>query len=181
MAAQLQTAFDWVKEKCSLAREKYEEALLVKPDFYEGLLALGQQQFELAKLNWSFVLAKKEDLSKWVPTETMSLFDSAEEKIKAATEIWEKLEEQRDNELNDPNAIKKDELLKRRKKWGGGTNGDSSDIGGEEIALQEAAEQAAVMRLQIHLFWGNMLLERSQLESKLGLPSWKKNLGIAVE
>ncbi|KAF2309066.1 hypothetical protein GH714_000321 [Hevea brasiliensis] len=73
--AQLQVAYDWVKEKYSLAREKYEEALLIKPDFYEGLLALGQQQFEMAKLHWSFALAKKIDLSGWDSTETLKLFD----------------------------------------------------------------------------------------------------------
>ncbi|PQQ21145.1 uncharacterized protein Pyn_04468 [Prunus yedoensis var. nudiflora] len=88
--SQLQTAYDWVKEKYSLAREKYEEALLIKPDFYEGLLALGQQQFEMAKLHWSFALAKKIDLSSCDSTEMLNLFDSAEEKMKVATEMWEK-------------------------------------------------------------------------------------------
>ncbi|KAL2524054.1 Octicosapeptide/Phox/Bem1p (PB1) domain-containing protein [Abeliophyllum distichum] len=182
MATQLQTAYDWVREKYSLAREKYEEAVLIKPDFYEGLLALGQQQFEMAKLHWSFVLAKKEDLSKWDPAETIELFDSAEIKMKAATEMWEKLEEKRAKELKDPNMIKKDDLLKRRKKQGSDAEGDSSAIGGQgEISAEEAAEQAAVMRSQIHLFWGNMLFERSQVECKLGLPGWKKNLDTAVE
>ncbi|CAI9760250.1 unnamed protein product [Fraxinus pennsylvanica] len=182
MATQLQTAHDWVREKYSLAREKYEEALLIKPDFYEGLLALGQQQFEMAKLHWSFVLAKKEDLSKWDPAETIELFDSAEIKMKAATEMWEKLEEQRAKELKDPNMSKKDELLKRRKKQGSDVEGDSSAISGQgEISAEEAAEQAAVMRSQIHLFWGNMLFERSQVECKLGLPGWKRNLETAVE
>ncbi|WMV16332.1 hypothetical protein MTR67_009717 [Solanum verrucosum] len=167
MATQLQAAYDWVKEKYSLAKEKYEEALLIKPDFYEGLLALGQQQFEMAKLYWSFILAKKEDLSNWDPTETLALFDSAELKMKAATEMWEKIEEQRANELKDPSASKKDELLRRRKK--------------QAISAEEAAEQAAVMRSQIHLFWGNMLFERSQVECKLALAGWKKNLDTAVE
>ncbi|KAK4439384.1 protein CLMP1 [Sesamum alatum] len=175
-------AYDWVREKYSRAKEKYEKAILIKPDFYEGLLALGQQQFEMAKLHWLFELSKKEDLSKWDPTETILLFDSAEEKLKAATGIWEKLEEQRANELKDPTTIKKDELLKLRKKQGGGAEGDSSGMGGQgDISPEEAAEQAAVMRSQIHLFWGNMLFERSQLESKLGLPGWKKNLDVAVE
>lgn len=176
--AQLQNAYDWVKEKYTLAKEKYEEALVIKPDFYEGLLALGQQQFEMAKLHWSFVLAKKEGLSNWDPTETIGLFDSAEEKLKTATAMWEKLEEQRANDLKDPSANKKDELLKRKKKQGSGAQGDSVAT---EISPEEAAEQAAVMRSQIHLFWGNMLFERSQIECKLGLPEWKKNLDVAVE
>ena len=182
VSTQLQVAYDWVREKYSLAREKYEEALLIKPDFYEGLLALGQQQFEMAKLHWSFALAKKLDLSGWDPTETIKLFDSAEEKMKAATEMWEKLEEQRANELKDPSASKREELLKRRKKQGSGTEAESSVIGGQaEVSAEEAAEQAAVMRSQIHLFWGNMLFERSQVECKLGLDGWKKNLDGAVE
>ncbi|XP_052201849.1 protein CLMP1 isoform X2 [Diospyros lotus] len=182
VATQLQAAYNWVQEKYSLAREKYKEALLIKPDFYEGLLALGQQQFEMAKLHWSYVLAKKEDISKWDPTETIKLFDSAEEKMKAATEMWEKLEEQRANELKDPNATKSEELLKRRKKQGPGKEGESSGIGGQgEMSADEAAEQVAAMRSQIHLFWGNMLFERSQVECKLGLGGWKSILDDAAE
>ncbi|XP_071689721.1 protein CLMP1-like [Rutidosis leptorrhynchoides] len=169
VATRLQAAYDWVKEKYSLAREKYDEALLIKPDFYEGLLALGQQQFEMAKLYWSFVVAKKDDLSKWDPTETLKLFDSAEEKMKSATEMWEKLEEQRAKEAKDPKDIsKKEDLLKKKSKI-------------NEVSGDEAAEQAAVMRSQIHLFWGNMLFERSQVECKLGLNGWNKNLDTAVE
>ncbi|XWS09598.1 hypothetical protein CRYUN_Cryun39dG0003400 [Craigia yunnanensis] len=182
VSAQLQVAYDWVREKYSLAREKYAEALLIKPDFYEGLLALGQQQFEMAKLNWSFALAKKIDLSSWDPAETLQLFDSAEEKMKAATEMWEMLEEQRVNELKDPNSSKKEELLKKRKKPGSGAETELSGTGSQgELSAEEAAEQAAVMRSQIHLFWGNMLFERSQVECKLGMDGWKKNFDTAVE
>ncbi|KAL5729811.1 Protein clmp1 [Ranunculus cassubicifolius] len=180
MTAQLQVAYDWVKEKYALAGEKYEEALKIKPDFYEGLLALGQQHFETAKLQWSFTLANKVDLSTWDPTDTIKLFDDAEEKMKAATAMWEKLEEQRINELKDPSASKKDDLLKRRKKQGADADGGTSGAG-QAVSPEEAAEQAAVMRSQIHLFWGNMLFERSQVEFKLGLDGWNKNLDAAVE
>ncbi|KAI4374055.1 hypothetical protein MLD38_012099 [Melastoma candidum] len=180
--AQLQAAYDWVKEKYSLAREKYEEALLIKPDFYEGLLALGQQQFEMAKLHWSFALAKKIDLSIWDPTETLKLFDSAEVKMKAATSMWEKLEEQRVSELKDPNLAKKDELPRKKKKQGNVGEGEIITTGGPgEISPEEADEQAAVMRSQIHLFWGNMMFERSQIECKLGFDGWKEKLDTAVE
>ncbi|KAL6544710.1 Protein clmp1 [Orobanche minor] len=172
--AQLGNAYDWVREKYALAREKYEEALAIKPDFYEGLLALGQQQFELAKLHWSFVLARKSDLAEWDPTETIGLFDSAEENMKAATNMWEKVEEQRANEPKDFSGSKKDENTKRKKKQG-------EPAGQVEVSAEEAAEQAAVMRTQIHLFWGNMLFERSQIEYRLGLVGWKKNLDDAVE
>ncbi|KAI3845011.1 hypothetical protein MKW92_027680 [Papaver armeniacum] len=182
MESQLQVAYDWVREKYSLAGGKYEEALRIKPDFYEGLLALGQQHFETAKLHWSFALANKVELKNWDPTETIELFDSAEEKMKAATEMWEKLEEQRAKELKDPSSSKKDELLKRRKKQG--TSADEATTGNDNqgnVSPDEAAEQAAVMRSQIHLFWGNMLFERSQVEFRLGLDGWDKNLDASVE
>ncbi|KNA04024.1 hypothetical protein SOVF_203500 [Spinacia oleracea] len=178
-AAQLQKAYHWVKEKYSLAKEKYEEALSIKPDFYEGLLAMGQQQFEMAKLHWSYAQAKKDDLSSWDSSETFQLFDSAEEKMKAATEMWEKLEEQRANELKDPSSSKVEELLKRRKKPG--NDGESSGKIPSEPTPEELAEQAVVMRSQIHLFWGNMLFERSQIEFRLEVADWNKNLDAAVE
>ncbi|KAI4298755.1 hypothetical protein L6164_032274 [Bauhinia variegata] len=182
VSEQLQVAYDWVKEKYSLAKQKYEEALFIKPDFYEGLLALGQQQFEMAKLHWSFALAKKIDLVSWDSAETLQLFNSAEEKMKAATDMWEKLEEQRAKEPKDSNTSKKEELLRRRKKQGAANEGESSSVSGlVEISAEEAAEQAAVMRSQIHLFWGNMLFERSQVECKLGMDGWRKNLDDAVE
>ncbi|KAF5202983.1 Clmp1 [Thalictrum thalictroides] len=181
MSSQLQVAYDWVKDKYALAGEKYEEALKIKPDFYEGLLALGQQHFETAKLQWSFTLANKVDLANWDPTETIKLFDNAEEKMTAATAMWEKLEEQRINELKDPSSSKKDDLLKRRKKQGADMDSGTSGAGQTSVSPNEAAEQAAVMRSQIHLFWGNMLFERSQVEFKLGLDGWQKNLDAAVE
>lgn len=135
--------YDWVKEKYYLAREKYEQALVIKPDLYEGFLALGQQQFELAKLHWSFGLAEKIDLSK----ETLELFNGAEEKMKAATDMWEKVEAKR------ASGSKKEEKL---------------------------VDQGTVMGTQIHLFMGNMLFERSQVECKLGIGDWKRNLSAAV-
>ncbi|CAL4953415.1 unnamed protein product [Urochloa decumbens] len=174
MAAQLRTAYDWVRERYALAGHKYEEALKIKPDFYEGLLALGQQHFETAKLHWSFALADKADLSSWDSSETFKLFDSAEQNMRAATDMWEKVEEQRMAELKEPGAGEKDELLRKKKQQ---HSADSQP----ELTPEEAAEQAAVMRQQIHLFWGNMLFERSQVEFKLSVGDWKKNLDASVE
>ncbi|KAL6863828.1 hypothetical protein ACP4OV_016731 [Aristida adscensionis] len=174
VAAQLRIAYDWVRERYALAGHKYEEALKIKPDFYEGLLALGQQHFETAKLHWSFALADKVDLSTWDSSETFKLFDSAEQNMRAATEMWEKVEEQRMEGLKEPGAGEKDDILRKRKK-------QHSADGQPELTPEEAAEQAAVMRQQIHLFWGNMLFERSQVEFKLSVGDWKKNLDASVE
>ncbi|KAJ4755177.1 hypothetical protein LUZ62_089582 [Rhynchospora pubera] len=168
MSAQLRTAYDWVRERFALAGSKYEEALKIKPDFYEGLLALGQQNFEMAKLHWSFAVADKIDLESWDSSETIGLFDSAEKKMREATEMWEKAEEKRMREIKDPLVSKKEEILRKKRE-------------GMEVTPEEAAEQAAVMQQQIHLFWGNLLFERSQVEYKLGVDGWKSNLDLAVE
>ncbi|GAB2254351.1 hypothetical protein Droror1_Dr00022160 [Drosera rotundifolia] len=90
--AQFQVTYDWVNKKYSLAKEKYKQTPLIKPDFYKGLLVLGQQQFEMAKLQWSYATAKKVDLTNYDAMETLKLFDSAEAKMKEATEMWEKVE-----------------------------------------------------------------------------------------
>ncbi|KAK1317010.1 hypothetical protein QJS10_CPA05g01090 [Acorus calamus] len=156
LSVQLQSAYDWVSERYALAGLKYEEALRIKPDFYEALLALGQQHFETAKLN------------------------CAEEKMSAATEMWEKVEEEKAIELKDP--TKEELLLRRRKKQMAGSDGEVNlSDGQEEPTAEEVAKQNAAMRSQIHLFWGNMLFERSQVEFKLGVGDWKKRLDGAVE
>jgi tetratricopeptide (TPR) repeat protein len=167
MSIQLRTAYNWVRERFALAGSKYEAALKIKPDFYEGLLALGQQNFEMAKLHWSYAVADKVDLASWDFLETIGLFDSAELKMQEATEMWEKAEEKRMQEIKDP-VSKKEEILKKKRE-------------GMEVTPEEATEQAAVMQQQIHLFWGNLLFERSQVEYKLGFDGWKRNLDSSVE
>ncbi|KAL8091143.1 hypothetical protein AgCh_040303 [Apium graveolens] len=46
------------------------------------------KQIEMAKLHWSYVLAKNKDLSNWDPTETINLCNSTGEKMRSATEMW---------------------------------------------------------------------------------------------
>ncbi|KAL5996889.1 hypothetical protein ACLOJK_007812 [Asimina triloba] len=101
--------------------------------------------------------------------------------MRAATKMWEKLEEQRAKELKDPTACKKDELLKRRKKHSVGPNSQPSGNGQGELTLEEAAGQVVVMKSHILLFWGNMLFECSQVEFKIRLAGWEKNLDTVVK
>lgn len=98
LISQLQAAYVWAQGEYSKAGERYEEALRIKPDFYEGFLALGQQQFESAKLGWSLAVASNIDLDTWDHSETLKLFIAADENMKMGTEIWEMLEEKRLNE-----------------------------------------------------------------------------------
>eukprot|EP01018_Ginkgo_biloba_P022893 Gb_31382 [translate_table: standard] len=172
--AQLQAAYDWAQEEYSKAGQKYEEALRIKPDLYDGLLALGQQQFESGKLVWSLALASKVDLETWDPSETLRLFSSAEEKMQRGTEIWEKLEEQHLNKLKNFSANKKEEAFLKEREISNWTNV-------EEVSAEEAAEHAAIVRSQINLLWGSMLFEHSHIEFKLGLPIWEEHLDAAIE
>ncbi|CAM6106593.1 unnamed protein product [Calypogeia fissa] len=164
---QLQAAFEWAQGHYKLAGQKYEEALKIKPDFYEGVLALGQEKFESAKLQWAAAVAGGVDLKTWDSAETLSLFRFAEERMKTAAEMWDQLEAQQQ-------GAQVDIISKARKE-----QAKPEPI--EESAVAEAAEQGAAMRSQINLFWGNVLFEHSQVEYKVGLPSWKELLDAALE
>ncbi|OIT36107.1 PREDICTED: HSP-interacting protein-like [Nicotiana attenuata] len=167
LLAQVKFAYDWAQKEYSKAGERYEEALKIKPNFYEGVLALGQQQFEQAKLSWYYAISTGVDLDSWPSTEVLQLYNSAEENMERGMQMWEDAEEQRLNELSSP-----DKILSQKMKTENLFKGISAD---------EATEQAANMRSQINLLWGTMLYERSLMEFKLGLPLWHESLEVAVE
>ncbi|KAK6154617.1 hypothetical protein DH2020_008865 [Rehmannia glutinosa] len=98
-------------ELCSEALEETVTSEEAQSLFDKAALKF-QEVAALAFFNWGNVHIGS---FKWDPTETIGLFDSAEEKMRAATEMWEKLEEQRAKELKDPSATKKDEMSKRKK------------------------------------------------------------------
>lgn len=172
LISQLQAAYVWAQGEYSKAGERYEEALRIKPDFYEGFLALGQQQFESAKLGWSLAVASNIDLDTWDHSETLKLFIAADENMKMGTEIWEMLEEKRLNESMTRFA--------KKEKFGHNTR-ELANGYDEELSADELAEHVTAMRSQINLFWGNMLFEHSHIEFKLGLPMWKEHLDAALE
>ncbi|XP_060171966.1 protein PHOX1-like [Lycium barbarum] len=164
LLAQIKIAYDWALKEYSKAGERYEEALNIKPNFYEGILALGQQQFDQAKLSWYYAISAGVDLDSWLSTEVIQLYNSAEENMEKGMQMWEEAEEQRLNELSKTHLqkMKSENLFKG-------------------ISADEATEQAANMRSQINLLWGTMLYERSLMEFKLGLPLWQESLEVAVE
>ncbi|XP_042038970.1 protein PHOX1-like [Salvia splendens] len=166
---QVKDAYDWAQKEYTKAVLKYEEALKVKPDFYEGYLALGLQQFEQAKLSWYYILGSKSDLEIGPSSEILELYNKAEDSMEKGMQIWEEMEEQR---LNGLSKYEKDKALFQ--KFG---------LGGlfKDISADEASEQATNMRSQIYLLWGTMLYERSVVEYKLSLPSWEECLEVAVE
>ncbi|XP_047980510.1 protein PHOX1-like [Salvia hispanica] len=166
---QVKDAYDWAQKQYTKAGMKYEEALKVKPDFYEGYLALGLQQFEQVKLSWYYVLGSKSDLDIGSCSEILELYNKAEDSMEKGMQIWEEIEEQR---LNGISKYETDKALFQ--KFG---------LGGlfKDISADEASEQAKNMRSQINLLWGTMLYERSVVEYKLSLQTWEECLEVAVE
>ncbi|GMI92468.1 Phox1 [Hibiscus trionum] len=169
MLAQIKIAYEWAQKEYLLAEKRYEEALKIKPDFYEGLLALGQKQFEQAKLCWYHAIACKIDLETGPSEEVLKLFNKAEDSMEKGMQIWEETEERRLNGLS-----KFDKYKTQLQKMG-------LDGLFKDVSPEEAAEQAANMSSQIYLLWGTLLYERSVVEYKIGLPTWEECLEVAVE
>ncbi|ESQ53971.1 hypothetical protein EUTSA_v10024479mg [Eutrema salsugineum] len=165
----VEAAFVWTRDEYNKAAEKYEAAIKVKPDFYEALLALGQEQFEQAKLCWYHALKSKVDLESEVSQDVLKLYNKAEESMERGMQIWEEMEERR---LNGISKFDKQKTLLRKMELDG-LFSESSD--------EETVEQASNMSSQINLLWGSLLYERSIVEYKLGLPTWDECLEVAVE
>ncbi|KAL4304109.1 hypothetical protein GQ457_10G004190 [Hibiscus cannabinus] len=166
---QIKTTYDYAQLEYNKAGKRYEEALRIKPDFYEAHLALGQQQFEQAKLSWHYAIANNVDPETWPSENVLHLYNNAEENMERGMQMREELERQRLLELslskNEQNQLKKigsDGLIK-------------------DISADEAAEQAVNMSALINLLWGTILYERSIMEFKLGLPVWHECLEVAIE
>ncbi|KAL0451809.1 UNVERIFIED_CONTAM: protein PHOX1 [Sesamum latifolium] len=166
---QVKSSYDWAQTEYTKAGKRYEEALKIKPDFYEAVLALGQQQFEQAKLSWYYAIGNDVDLESWPSTEVLELYNKAEENMEKGMQMWEDTEEKRVIELSQPNKI--EPLLQKMK----------LDKLLNHVSADEAAEQAANIRSQIHVLWGTILYERSIMEFKLGLPVWHECLEVAIE
>ncbi|KAM7490052.1 hypothetical protein LguiA_032973 [Lonicera macranthoides] len=165
----VKTAYEWAQKEYVKAGMRYEEALKFKPDFYEGLIALGLQQFEQAKLCWYYAIGTKIDLETGPSTQVLELYNKAEDSMERGMQMWEEMEEQRLNGLYISDKYK--DAMKKM-----GLDGLFKDISPEE-----ATEQAGNMRSQIYLLWGTLLYERSVVEFKLSLPTWEECLEVSVE
>lgn len=166
---QIKTAYEWAQKEYLKASLRYEEALKIKPDFYEGHLALGLQQFEQAKLCWYYAIGCKIDLESGPSVEVLQLYNKAEDSMERGMLMWEEMEEQHLNGLS-----KLDKYEAQLQKMG-------LDALFKDLSATEAAEQVTNMRSQIYLLWGTLLYERSIVEFKLGLLSWEECLEVAVE
>jgi tetratricopeptide (TPR) repeat protein len=163
--SQVKDAYEWSCTEYVKAGKKFEDSIDVKPDFYEGLIALGQQQFEQAKLSWRYADTCKVEMG----TEVLELFNHAEDNMEKGMEMWEGIE-----------YLRVKGLAKSRK---GKLVLDKMGVNeyGEDLSPDEAFEQASNMRSQLNISWGTILYERSVVEFKLGLPSWEESLQEAIE
>lgn len=165
----VRSAYEWAKGEYEKAGSSYEEAMKIKPDFYEGFLALALQQFEQAKLTWYFAIGNKVDLETWPSKEVLLLFNNAEDNMERGTEVWDELEEQRLKARFKPNKEKV--ILEKM--------GLARFF--KQFSADETAEISSNMRSQLHILWGRILYERSIVEFKLSLPTWEECLMAAVE
>ncbi|PVH63980.1 hypothetical protein PAHAL_2G153600 [Panicum hallii] len=163
--AQVKSAYEWACTEYVKAGKKFEDSVDVKPDFYEGLIALGQQQFEQAKLSWRYAHTCKVEMG----TEVLELFNHAEDNMEKGMEMWEGIE-----------YLRVKGLAKSRK---GKIAVDKLGLNeqGKDLSPDEAFEQASNMRSQLNISWGTILYERSVVEFKLGLSSWEESLQEAIE
>ncbi|KAF5742027.1 Octicosapeptide/Phox/Bem1p domain-containing protein [Tripterygium wilfordii] len=168
---QIKTGYGWAQNEYTKAGQRYEEALRIKPDLYEGFLALGQQQFERGKLSWYYAITNNTNLETWASLEVLQLYNSAEENMERGMQMWEDLEGLRLSELSELKNVK----LKSQSKTMG------LDDLFKDISAEEATEQASNMRSQINLLWGTIRYERSLMEFMLGIPVWQECLEVAVE
>ncbi|KAJ4899164.1 Octicosapeptide/Phox/Bem1p (PB1) domain-containing protein / TPR-containing protein [Raphanus sativus] len=164
--AVIEAAFVWTLNEYNKAAEKYEEAVRIKPDFYEAIIALGQEQFEHAKLLWYHSLRSKVDIESEVSQEVLMLYNKAEDSMEKGMQIWEEMEERR---LNGISKYDKEKTLLHKMELF------------SEASDEDTLEQTANMSSQINLLWGSLLYERSVVEYKLGLPTWDECLEVAVE
>lgn len=168
---QVEAAYEWAQNEYVHAGKRYEEALKIKPDLYEAVVALGKQQFEQANLSWYYAIGTNVNLETWPSTEeVLQLYNNAEDNMERGMQMWVEAEDKRVNEITKPNRVK--HLIQKM-----GLNGLYS----KDVSVEEAAEQAANTKAQMHVLWGTMLYERSIMEFKLGLPIWQECLEVALE
>jgi tetratricopeptide (TPR) repeat protein len=162
---QVKVSYDWACTEYAKAGAMFDEAVKTKSEFFEGLIALGQQQFEQAKLSWYYALAFKINME----TEVLELFNHAEDNMEKGMDIWERMETLRLRGLSKPS---KDKVVLEKMVSEGFV---------KDISADETFEETSSIRSHIYILWGTILYERSVVEFNLGLPSWEESLTVAME
>ncbi|GBG63000.1 hypothetical protein CBR_g34700 [Chara braunii] len=160
------------QQQYKLAEEKYEEALRIKPDFYEGIVALGQQAFESAKLECSTAPDKK-DLVGWDASRALKLFELAEDRFKRAHEMVVTIESVESPGAKEGEAREDGKNTEEKEALT-----SSSDDAGDK---SDSHPPLPTMQSQINIMWGNVLFEHSQVEYRLHKNTWRGLLDKALD
>jgi len=142
------------------AEEKYQKALGFKADFYEAVIASGQQLFERAKL-LSTAEGKEKDDAK-----VEELFEAAQAKLQEALALIPV------NAAVEVDAAEKKEDKKEEKEL----------VKKEEEKKEEGAAEGpdeVLVHSQVLVMWGNVLYEQSQVRAQQSL-QWEGLLETAV-
>ncbi|XP_074578798.1 protein PHOX1-like [Curcuma longa] len=166
MLERIKGSYNWAQSEYTKAGKRYEESLKAKPDFYEGHIALAQQQFEQARLSWYYYIGSNCEPDIRPSEEIFGLFNDAEGNMEKGMIMWEKKEEQ--------------EVADHSKSTEGKSLSEKMGDHFEELSMDEAKDQASKVRSQINILWGTILYERSIVEFKLDLPTWEEYLMAAV-
>ena len=67
-----------MEKECLKAKQRYEEALKMKPDFYQGLVTLRQQKFEQGKFSQYYAIDNDVDLAMWSSKEVLQVYNKAD-------------------------------------------------------------------------------------------------------
>ncbi|KAL9280105.1 Protein PHOX3 [Arabidopsis thaliana] len=165
VSEQVKTAYECAKKEHANAKEKYEEAMKIKPECFEVFLALGLQQFEEARLSWYYVLVSHLDLKTWPYADVVQFYQSAESNIKKSMEVLENLETGKESE---PSQAGKTDCLTHGKDLGSSTQNNP-------------AKEAGRLNSWIDILLCAVLYERSIMEYKLDQPFWRESLEAAME
>lgn len=113
-------AYEWIRHEYTKAGKRYNEALNVKPDFYEAYLAIALEKFEHAKLCWNYVINSKIDLEKSC-IEVLEMFNKAEDSIEKGSALWDEIERRQTKEMpkdNRGNLVNPDMRCQINVLWG---------------------------------------------------------------
>ena len=138
------------------AGNRFDEAIRLKPNFFEGFIALAAVQFDQAKLSCS-------------SSEAMEWYDKAEENLGKGAQLWVDEEERRLRDILKPGE---ETILSQKMGLMGFW---------KELSNDEAADLASSMKTQISILWGTILYERSVTEFKLEIPEWEQRLAAAMD
>jgi hypothetical protein len=144
------------------AESKYVKALELKADFYEAVIASGQQLFERAKLLSSAAGDKKEKAK--LEGQVEELFEAAQAKLQSALTLIPEA----------PVEEVKEEVSSEAVAAAAPKEGEAA-----AAAAEAAAPDVALVRSQVLVMWGNVLYEQSQVRAQQSKP-WETLLDDAV-